>query len=260
MFDKDKFAELLDRAKGKRSINVFAKECGIAAAHISRLLRGLVDTAPTPPTIRKFADHSQNEVTYEDLMNAAGHFSGIVHHVKGSGKTSNVMLLLNKYLKNQDSNIKMIIDNGDIELKDIEEIFEVFSADDEFVKIPIIGSVKAGPNGLAYEDFQGYETTDKKSVNGGKYKWLMVTGDSMIDEGILPGDLALLREQSDVEHGELAVVIIDNEEGTMKRVLKIDNGIVLQPANRKYQPEYFFGKDLERIRIVGKIKETKRKY
>ncbi len=259
MFDKEKFAELLDRAKGKRSGNVFAKECGIAAAHISRLLRGLVETAPTPPTIRKFADHAHNDVTYEELMNAAGHTTGI-KMATGSGKTSNLMFLLNSYLENQEKNLNIKIDREKMELKDIDQIFEVFSANDEFVKVPVIGTVKAGANGLAYEDLQGYELTDKKSINGGKYKWLKVTGDSMIDEGILPGDLALLREQSDVEHGELAVVIIDNEEGTMKRILKIDGGIILQPSNRKYQPQYFFGKELERIRIVGKIKETKRKF
>lgn len=72
-FDKEKFAELLYKAKGKRSINNYALKSGVTSAHISRLLRGLLDTAPTPPTIKKLADHAQNDVTYEDLMKAAGH-------------------------------------------------------------------------------------------------------------------------------------------------------------------------------------------
>lgn len=75
IFDKEKFAHLLNKAKGNRSINKYAADCGIAAAHISRLLRSLVDTPPNPPTIEKFTKHSIGNVSYEDLMAAAGHTS-----------------------------------------------------------------------------------------------------------------------------------------------------------------------------------------
>ncbi len=73
-FNKEKFAELLEKAKGKRSINNYALKSGVTSAHISRLLRGLLDTPPMPDTIKKLSDHAHNEVRYNDLMVAAGHF------------------------------------------------------------------------------------------------------------------------------------------------------------------------------------------
>ncbi|MCM3386851.1 hypothetical protein M3649_01745 [Ureibacillus chungkukjangi] len=74
-FNKEEFANLLDRAKGERSINNFANETGVSAAHISRFLRQMIASPPTPETISKFAAKAQNEVTYQDLMVAAGHLA-----------------------------------------------------------------------------------------------------------------------------------------------------------------------------------------
>ena len=74
-FNKEEFANLLDRAKGERSINNFASETGVSAAHISRFLRQMIASPPTPETISKFAAKAHNEVTYQDLMVAAGHLA-----------------------------------------------------------------------------------------------------------------------------------------------------------------------------------------
>lgn len=131
----------------------------------------------------------------------------------------------------------------------------------KIVKLPIIGTVTAGPNGLAYSEPIGEEWTDEDDINNGaKYYWLKVRGDSMIGEGIMPGDLALIREQSDIESGDLAIVVVDDEEGTLKRVYKKENSLVLQSANAAYPPRIFAGTELNLIRIVGKVKVTKRKY
>lgn len=73
-FNKEKFAELLSLAKGsERSINQYGLHSDISPAHISRLLRGKLDTPPSPETIKKLADKAHNGVTYQDLMEAAGH-------------------------------------------------------------------------------------------------------------------------------------------------------------------------------------------
>lgn len=72
-FNKTEFATLLDKAKGDRSINQYANETGVSAAHISRFLREMIDAPPTPETISKLATKAYNEVTYRDLMAAAGH-------------------------------------------------------------------------------------------------------------------------------------------------------------------------------------------
>lgn len=75
VFNKEKFALLLERAKGDRSINQYAIETGVSAAHISRFLRQLIDAPPTPETISKLAAKAYNNVTYQDLMIAAGHLA-----------------------------------------------------------------------------------------------------------------------------------------------------------------------------------------
>lgn len=63
MFDKKNFAQLLEQAKGERSINQYALHSGISAAHISRLLRGLLETPPNPDTIKLLADKAINNIT-----------------------------------------------------------------------------------------------------------------------------------------------------------------------------------------------------
>ena len=125
-------------------------------------------------------------------------------------------------------------------------------------KIPIIGSVKCGPNGLAYQYLEGYVLV------GEEYKGDIVafrcTGDSMKDLGITDGDLAIVRLQEDVECGELAVVTINGDEGTLKRVRKFEHGIILEAANQEYPPRIFTGSELELIRIVGKVLEVRKKF
>lgn len=75
LFNKEEFAALLEKAKGDRSINQYANETGVSAAHISRFLRQMIDSPSTPETISKFAKFAANGVSYWELMIAAGHIS-----------------------------------------------------------------------------------------------------------------------------------------------------------------------------------------
>jgi SOS-response transcriptional repressor LexA len=130
----------------------------------------------------------------------------------------------------------------------------------KLIKVPIIGTVTAGPNGLAFEDHQGTEWVDAEQVNGGNFFYLRVKGDSMITEGIFPGDLALVRETPEVGYGALAIAIVNNEEGMIKRVYKKEDTIILQSSNPKYPPQVFKKEEMEHVRIVGEVKMTTRKY
>lgn len=128
-------------------------------------------------------------------------------------------------------------------------------------KLPIIGTVKAGADGLAYQEMLGYEYADNEDIpNGSNYFWLKVKGESMINEGILPGDLALVREQPQISSGELAVVVVDGEEGTLKRVYFEGASVILQSANPSFPPRIFVGEKANDLRIAGKVVATKRKY
>jgi len=136
-----------------------------------------------------------------------------------------------------------------------DSIGEVWKVPEQLY-LPIIGVVRAGPGGIAFEEPLGYATVDKDAVpNGSRYFYLRVKGESMSPE-IMPGDLALVREQPEVEYGELAVVIVDGEEGTIKRVFPKNGEVFLQATN----PSYNRTEKANNVKIVGKVKQTVRKY
>lgn len=126
------------------------------------------------------------------------------------------------------------------------------------VNVEIIGTVVAGRDGIATYEFlgvsQAININDKE-----EYKYLKVRGDSMSPQ-IMEGDLALVRLQSDVDSGDLAVVIIDGEEGVIKKIQKTENSISLISFNPMYETRVFVGKDMEKIMIFGKVVKVERCY
>lgn len=136
---------------------------------------------------------------------------------------------------------------------------EVISVDEEYVPVPVIGNVAAGYQAYATTDIIGYELVSSNSVNDGyEYAWLKVTGDSMSPE-IKDGDLVLIRIQEEVESGEIAVVIVDEEDGVIKRVKYGTNKVTLISENEAYPPRVFQGKETSRVRIWGKAVDLRRK-
>ncbi|MEM1485747.1 XRE family transcriptional regulator [Oscillospiraceae bacterium PP1C4] len=127
----------------------------------------------------------------------------------------------------------------------------------EEVQVPVLGTVKAGYGALAFQEDYGTEPANVK--NPADYFYLIVKGDSM-EPRIHGGDLALVHRQPNVESGELAVVLVDGEEGTLKRVIKKRDAIILQPFNQAYQAQIFMGEDIQQLAIVGKVVETKTKW
>ncbi|GAY74231.1 LexA family protein [Lentilactobacillus kosonis] len=131
----------------------------------------------------------------------------------------------------------------------------------DFVNVPIIGTIKAGPNGLALEDHQGFETISKWDLETNQdYFWLIVSGDSMTGDGIHDGDYALIQRTPLFENGDICAVIVDSEEGTLKHVTRSDKSIILTASNPKYQPRIFAGNEINDLTIAGRLVETKRKY
>lgn len=81
---------------------------------------------------------------------------------------------------------------------------------------------------------------------------LVCRGDSMINARIFDGDIVCIREQPEVENGEIAAVLIDSEEATLKRVKLYEDHIVLEPENPMYKPMVFWGEEMNTVRILGK--------
>lgn len=116
-------------------------------------------------------------------------------------------------------------------------------------KVPMLGEIAAGEPIFVAEDRSPYlvSVDDNRQVDF----CLKVKGDSMIDARINDGDIVFIRKQPQVENGEIAAVIIDNEV-TLKRFYKNNGGVILKPENASYQPRYYTADDFRDIRILGK--------
>lgn len=114
-------------------------------------------------------------------------------------------------------------------------------------RLPVLGKIAAGVPILAQEDLVDYEYVPE-SVKADFC--LKVQGDSMIGARILDGDLVYIRQQSEVETGEIAAVLIDGQEATLKRVYLINGSIILRSENPNY-PEQVYGKK-DNVTILGK--------
>lgn len=128
----------------------------------------------------------------------------------------------------------------------------------KMVPIPVIGATHAGLPALAVEDIESYEFVESSELSSAHtYFYLRVEGDSMINARICNNDLVFIRRQEDVESGDIAVVIIDNEYTALKRICKKQDTIILNSENPAYAPIVFSKDDTSRLRIIGKVLHVK---
>lgn len=123
---------------------------------------------------------------------------------------------------------------------------------------PIIGVVKAGYDWFAEQNILGYEAVTEREYWKGNY-FLKVKGNSMIGAKIHDGDLIYVRSCSDVNSGEIAIVLINGDEATVKRVIKKNQMIILEAANAEVATRYYSMKEAEElpIQIIGKVLYSK---
>lgn len=116
--------------------------------------------------------------------------------------------------------------------------------------LPILGKIAAGAPILAEENIEGrLEFSDIVAGYDEQLFLLRVRGDSMIEKGINPGDLVLIRQQPVVESGEIAAVLL-GDEATLKIFRIKERKTYLEPANKKYKPIYL--EKSKEIKILGK--------
>ena len=106
--------------------------------------------------------------------------------------------------------------------------------DTKVAMVPILGTVAAGTPILAVENVDAYIPFDKGNKSGDFFA-LRVRGDSMINAGILEGDIVIIRSAQTAEHNDIVVALIE-DEATVKRLKKDKNGIILMPENERYEP------------------------
>ena len=120
-------------------------------------------------------------------------------------------------------------------------------------QIPVVGSVAAGSPILAEECIEDYLTFDTQGLSGEHFA-LRVRGESMLDAGILPGDLVVVHRQQEVHSGEIVVALFE-DEATVKTYRRKDGHVWLMPANDDYTPI-----DGDRAEILGKVVAVVRRY
>ena len=114
--------------------------------------------------------------------------------------------------------------------------------------VPLVGRVTAGQPILAVENIEDYLMLPQSMLGKDDLFCLRVQGESMIDIGILDGDIVVLRQQDTAENGEIVVAMTPDDEATLKRVFFEEGRVRLQPENRTMQPIY-----AESVTILGKL-------
>ena len=130
------------------------------------------------------------------------------------------------------------------------------AAANDTLEIPLHGRIAAG---TPIEALQGTECFPVPAalLGPGEHYALEVSGDSMVDEGILDGDFALIRKVDVARDGEIVVALIDNEEATLKTFRREGSMVRLDPANRNYEAQRY---DPRRVKIQGRLAGLIRRY
>ena len=113
--------------------------------------------------------------------------------------------------------------------------------------VPLVGRVTAGQPILAVENIEDYIVLPQNMLGSDEIYCLRVQGESMIEAGILDGDIVVLRQQDTAENGEIVVAMVD-DEATLKRIFYEDDHVRLQPENSSMEPIY-----ADSVAVLGKL-------
>ena len=125
------------------------------------------------------------------------------------------------------------------------------------VAIPVMGRIAAGTPIEAIQTRSHTISVPPDMLGSGEHYALEVRGDSMVDAGILDGDMALIQRNETADTGDIVVALIDEEEATLKRFRRRGASIALEPANTSYEVRIL---PPNRVRIQGKLIGLYRKY
>jgi len=196
---------------------------------ILNFIQDYVDFNGFPPTYREIAKQ----------FNLASTF-GVKRHIDALVKKG----FLNN-ANNSSRTLSLVVNNNPIQKGPV-------------VEIPVVGRVAAGQPILAQENIEGTFSIDKSFLgNHLQCFGLKVRGDSMINAGILEGDLVIIQPQKEAVNGEIIVALI-GDEATMKKYVVEENKIFLVPENEKYKAIVI--ENDEDFSIIGKVIGVFRSY
>ncbi len=129
------------------------------------------------------------------------------------------------------------------------------------VKIPVLGRVAAGIPIEAVEDILDYEEISPHMAAQGEFFALQVKGRSM-EPRMQEGDIIICKKQADAETGDVAVVLVNGDDATVKKIKKTSAGLYLLPTNPAFDPLFYtYDEVMDRpVTIIGKVVELRAKY
>ena len=167
-----------------------------------------------------------------------------------SGKSNPEYETLRKIAKYFDVNIDYLV-NGN----------QIIQTENNTIKIPVIGQISAGVPIEAIENILGYEEMTNEMAATGDFFGLLIKGNSM-EPRIKQNDVLIVRKQSDIDSGDVAVVLVNGYDATVKKVMKHKDGISLISFNEAYAPTFYTYNEVETlpVEIIGKVIELRGKF
>lgn len=147
----------------------------------------------------------------------------------------------------------------------LSEVFGIsiaaLTGEEGSLRVPVLGRVQAGIPREAVEDIIGYEELAPGSHGEGEFFALKIRGRSM-EPRFVEGDTVIVRRQSSVDNGDIAIVFVDGAEATCKKFYRHNDGISLVSINTEFAPMFFSAEELEntKIEILGKVCELRARF
>lgn len=129
------------------------------------------------------------------------------------------------------------------------------------IKIPVYGSVAAGIPIEAITDIEDYEEITEDMARTGNFAALKIKGASM-EPRMVDGDVVIVKLQNDVHNGDIAIVMVNGDEATCKKIKKTPEGVMLISINPNYEPMFYTNREIEEkpVKIWGKVVELRAKF
>lgn len=157
-------------------------------------------------------------------------------YIKENGYPPTIKEIMNKFSFSSPtsviSHLKAIEKKGYI--KKFEKISRGIVLNEQILNIPVLGRIPAGIPNIQEENLEGYISADKNLIGEGEFFSLIIKGDSMKDAGIFEGDYVVVKKDTEIKDGDIAVIFY-NGEYTIKYFYKRKNYIELKPANPSYK-------------------------
>lgn len=158
-------------------------------------------------------------------------------------------------------NLQMIADILGVYLSDLREPMNEKGQTKKAVAIPVLGSVPAGIPLEAIQDVLDWEEISEEMARLGEYFALRIRGDSM-EPKFSEGDVVIVRKQEAVDNGQVAVVMVNGNDATVKKFYKTAAGVMLVGNNPSFTPLNYTPEQVEQlpVRVIGRVVELRAKF